>query len=60
MKCENCFKKRITVKCMSCECMFCTACIQLEEHSCKCLHKKIENELLTIEKRNIKVESKKI
>jgi hypothetical protein len=45
---------------MSCEYMYCTGCIQLEEHKCKLIHKKIENERLTIEKRNIKIESKKI
>lgn len=60
MKCENCLKKRITIKCLTCECMYCTGCIQLEEHGCKNLHKKIETELKIIEKRNVKVEASKI
>lgn len=60
MKCANCLKKRITVKCMSCESKYCTGCIQLEEHKCKNIHKKIENERLVLELKNVKIESKKI
>lgn len=62
MKCEWCLRKKgiVTVKCLTCECMYCAGCIQLEEHQCKSIHKKIENERLVLEKRNVKLESKKI
>lgn len=61
MKCEWCSRKKgFVLKCSSCESLFCSGCIQLEEHRCKNIHKKIEKELLVIELKNVKVESKKI
>jgi hypothetical protein len=60
-KCEWCRRKKgVVLKCSSCESMYCPGCIQLEEHKCKNIHKKIESELLVLEKRNVKIESKKV
>ena len=59
MKCQNCLKKRITIECLSCKKLFCTACIQIEEHKCECIKLKIENELKNLEKKLPQVQIKK-
>lgn len=44
---------------MSCTGMFCTGCIQLEEHMCESIHEKIKKELHVLEMKNTKVETPK-
>lgn len=59
--CEHCKRKRITIQCLTCKGMYCSGCIQLEEHECKKIQEKIALEKSVIEKRNVKIEpSKKI
>jgi hypothetical protein len=54
MKCGKCFKKGITIQCMTCTKEFCTGCIQLEVHSCEMMMDKIKKDLEILEKKNQK------
>lgn len=58
-RCENCKRKRITVQCLSCKKMYCSGCIQIEEHMCEKINEKIQKELDLISKRNQKIVSLK-
>lgn len=51
MKCTHCKRKKLVVNCMWCKLDFCSGCIQLEEHNCKCKELKIKNEIETLEKK---------
>lgn len=52
-------RKRITVECLSCKKIFCTGCIQIEEHKCECVQIKIQNEIKNLEKKLPNVTLKK-
>lgn len=58
-KCENCKRKRITVKCLTCSHMYCSGCIQIEEHHCEKIEDKIKKEIDTIIKKNQKLTAPK-
>lgn len=61
MKCGFCKRKfGVTVRCVYCEVDYCTGCIQLEVHSCKNIHKKIEKDLKILEDKNTKISTPKI
>ena len=54
-RCENCKRKRIVVNCLTCKHMYCSGCIQIEEHNCEKIDEKIKKELEAISKKNQKL-----
>ena len=59
MKCQNCLRKRLTMECLSCKNMYCSGCIQIEEHKCECRDLKIQKEIQSLEKKLPKQNPKK-
>jgi len=57
---SGCRHKMKILKCKECSGMFCTRCIQLENHSCPQLAKRIDTEKQNLEKKLIKVVAQKI
>lgn len=54
-KCTHCKRKRITIQCLTCKHMFCSGCIQIEEHNCEKIDEKIKNQLDVLSKKNQKL-----
>jgi len=44
MKCHHCQKKKFTLLCKFCNNNFCTACLQVESHSCENIEQCIEKQ----------------
>lgn len=50
MKCQNCSRRCVPLKCNYCVRECCSSCIQLEIHHCEGLHTKCKQQIQELEK----------